>query len=678
VRVTRLALAASLALLAMASASRGADKPVLGTWGVETQHISRTVKPGDDFYRYVNEGWLKTARPPAGLPYANAFVDAYLRTQGRMQTLIDRILASRPEPGTDEDKIASLYRSYVDVGTRNARGLAPIAADLAEIAAIQRHEDAARLMARSFYKSPIGAGVTTDKRDPQRYVIAVGQGGLGLPGREYYLTAGEPFDGHRAAYLAYIADVFRRAGIDGGEAQARAIMDLETKIAASQWTLEQQRDPVKGYRAMTLAEIEAYAPGFPWPLFFAESGIGAPDKLVLQTDTAIRSAAALFGATDVATLRSYLTFHYISEFAPLLSADWEAANFAFYGTRLGGIIQPEALPNRAQGFLSRHFGEILGRAYTRVYFPASHREQMDVMVRHLREAFRKRFETNPWMDEPTRKGAIVKLEAIVSHIGYPDKWRDWSAVRFDAADLVGNRKAIARFEEADAIAKLREPRRDWQWGYAAHEINAGYSPQLNSITFPAGILQSPFFDPAADPAVNYGSIGAVIGHEIGHAFDDQGSQSDEKGALRNWWTGQARAEFNTRADMLVEQYNAFTALPGMQINGRLTLGENIGDLGGVNIALEAYRAYVAEKLGGTAPVIDGFTGEQRFFLSWGQLWRDVTEPAALRRNLLTDVHSPNEFRVRGTVRNTDGWYAAFGVREGDAMYLPPDKRVTIW
>jgi endothelin-converting enzyme/putative endopeptidase len=228
------------------------------------------------------------------------------------------------------------------------------------------------------------------------------------------------------------------------------------------------------------------------------------------------------------------------------------------------------------------------------------------------------------------------------------------------------------------VAKLKEPRRDWQWGYPAHEINAGYSPSLNSITFPAGILQSPFFDPAADPAVNYGAIGAVIGHEIGHAFDDQGSQSDEKGALRNWWTDKARAEFNTRADVLVEQYNAFTALPGMQVNGRQTLGENIGDLGGLNISLEAYRAFVAEKQAGTAPVIDGFTGEQRFFLSWGQLWRDLTAPDTLRRNLLTDVHSPNEFRVRGTLRNTDGWYTAFGVKEGDAMYLPPDKRVKIW
>lgn len=673
-----IAFAIALPLLASTLAAKAADKPVLGTWGVETQHLSRTVKPGDDFYRYVNEGWLKTAAPPPGLPFANAFVDAYLRTQGQLQTLIDRILASSPQPGSDEAKIAALYRSYVDIERRNALGLAPVAAALESIRGVTSRDDVLMLMARPFFKGPIDVGVVIDDKAPQSYVVTLGQGGLGLPSRDYYLAPDEPYAGHRKAYVAYIADVFRRAGIAAGDAEAQAILDYETKLAQAQWTVTERRDAVKTYHAMTMPELEAYAPGFGWSRYFAALGLGSPPKVVLQTDTGLQKAAAIFASTDVSTLRAYLAFHYVNDMAPLLTADWDDRNFAFYGTRLGGIPQQQSLANRAQAFIAGSFGEILGRAYARSFFPASHREQMDLMIRHLRDAYRKRLETNAWMDEPTRQAALVKLAAIVQHIGFPDRWRDWSAVSFDPVDLIGNKLAIHRFELADAIARLGESRRDWQWGYPATEINAGYSPSLNSITFPAGILQSPFFDSAADPAVNYGSIGAVIGHELGHAFDDQGSQSDEKGALRNWWTPGARAEFNKRADVLVEQFNGYTAMPGLNINGRLTLGENIGDLGGLVIGLEAYRTFVNEQQGGKAPVIDGYTGEQRYFLAWGQLWRDFTEPDTLRRNVLTDPHSPNMFRVNGALRNVDGWYEAFGVKPGDAMYVAPEKRVKIW
>jgi putative endopeptidase len=678
VRLPVLACALTACLLAASGLASAAEKPVLGTWGLETQHVSGTVKPGDDFYRYVNEGWLRTAAPPPGLPYANAFVDAYRRTQGQLQALIDGILASRPDPGSDEDKIATLYRSYVDMDRRNALGLTPIAPDLDEVRAMRDHADAAAVLGRPLAKSPISAGVTVDSRDPRRYVVVLAQGTLGLPGRDYYLDAQEPYAGHRSAYVAYMAEVFRKAGIEGGAGKAQAILDLETKLAQVQWTPAETRDPVKTYRAMTLPELEAYAPGFAWRRYWATTGLGVPDRVVLQTDSAIQKSAAIVAATDIETLRAYLTFHYIDDLSPLLSAEWNDLNFAFYGTRLGGIPQQQSLANRAQSHIAASFGEILGRAYARRYFPASHREEMDTMVRHLRTAFRKRLEGNAWMDEATRKAAIVKLDAIVSHIGYPDRWRDWSSVSFTPADLVANQKAIVRFFMADSAARLGEPRRDWQWGYPATEINAGYSPSFNSITFPAGILQPPFFDQAADAAVNYGSIGAVIGHELGHAFDDQGSQSDETGALRNWWTPSARAEFDKRATVLVEQFGGFTALPGLNVNGRLTLGENIGDLGGLTIGLDAYRAYVQELPGGKAPVIDGYSGEQRYFMAWAQLWRDFTTPDTLRRNVLTDPHSPSEFRVNGPLRNMDAWYAAFGIGPGDALYLAPDKRVTIW
>lgn len=677
-RVVLIACVVSASLHVLPGAALAAEKPVLGAWGIETQHISRTVKPGDDFYRYVNEGWLKTAAPPPGLPYANAFVDAYVRTQGQLRALIDSILASRPEPGSDEDKIATLYRSYVDMDRRNALGLTPIAPDLEEVRAIRDHADAAQVMGRPLAKSPVGAAVIVDSRDPRRYTVVLAQGGLGLPGREYYLDPQEPYAGHRTAYLAHITEVFRRAGIEGGAAKARAILDFETRLAEVQWSPSETRDPVKTYHAMTRAELEAYAPGFAWSQYWASTGIGVPERVVLQTDSAIQKTAGILAATDIETLRAYLTFHYIDDLSPLLSAEWNDLNFAFYSTRLGGIPEQQSIGNRAQAYLAANFGEILGRAYARRYFPASHREQMDLMVGHLRAAFHKRLEANAWMDEPTRRAAIVKLDGIVSHIGYPDRWRDWSTVSFTAGDLVANQRAIVRFFVADAVARLGEPRRDWQWGYPATEINAGYSPSFNSITFPAGILQSPFFDPAADAAVNYGSIGAVIGHELGHAFDDQGSQSDETGALRNWWTAAARAEFDKRAAVLVQQFDGFTALPGLNVNGRLTLGENIGDLGGLTIGLDAYRTFVDERLGGKAPVIDGFTGEQRYFLAWGQLWRDFTTQDTLRRNVLTDPHSPSEFRVNGALRNLDAWTTAFGVKEGDALYLPPEKRVRIW
>lgn len=673
-----LACLLAVSLTTITSHSLAADKPVLGAWGVETQNFSTAVRPGNDFYRYVNEGWLRTAAPPPGLPYANAFIDAYVRTQGQLQVLIDGILASPPAPGSDEARIAGLYRSYVDYDRRNALGLTPAVPYLAAIAAIATQEDLARLAAKPFYKAPIDVGVVIDDRDPQRYVVSLRQSGLGLPGRDYYLAPGEPFAGHRAAYLAHITDVFRRAGIEDDPAKARAILELENRLAEAHWTPTEMRDPVKGYRAMSLNELEAYAPGFAWGAFFAESGLGRPGKIVLQADTAVRASAAIVAATDLDTLKAYLSFHLVDDLSPVLSADWEAANFAFYGKRLSGLSQQQSTPNRAKEFLARNYGEILGRAYTKTYFPPAYRDQMNSMIANLRAAFRRRLEENTWMDAPTRQAAIVKLDAITSHIGYPDRWRDWSAVSFDPSDLVGNKRAIAAFEMADAVGKLSEPRRDWQWEYAASEINAGYSPSMNSITFPAGILQSPFFDPAADPAVNYGSIGAVIGHELGHAFDDQGSQSDEKGALRNWWTDGARAEFNKRTALLVEQFNGYSPLPGMFVNGGLTLGENIGDLGGLSVAFEAYRMFVDQEQGGRAPVIDGFTGDQRYFLAWGQLWRDVTTPDQARQNLLTDVHSPGEFRANGPLRNLNAWYTAFGVKEGDALYLPPGKRAVIW
>jgi endothelin-converting enzyme/putative endopeptidase len=674
-----LALGSALIGSGFAETAAPAGKPVLGSWGVETQNISKTVKPGEDFYRYVNEGWLATAQPVPGFPYNNAFTDAYLRTQVQLQALIDGILAASAAANSDEGQIAALYRSYVDVARRNELGLTPIKADLDAILAAASVDELIALTARPILPSSVMlGGVLTDDKNPTRYVVATVPGGLSLPSRDYYLAEGEAYAGARQAFVAYAAGVFTRAGIADADVKAAALLAFETKIAETHWTPTEKRDSIKSYHLMTRAELNAYAPGFPWDQYLAVAGFGEAKEVLLLQDTGTQKLAKLFAETDLETLKTHMAFHFLDAMSGSLSEEWEKASFDFYSGTLAGIKEQLSLANRAQAFLHDAIGEVLGRAYAKAYFPEASRAIMDEMVANLRTVYRKHLTEAPWMDEPTRKQALIKLEAIVSHIGFPERIRDWSGVTFDPQDLIGNRRKISEFENADAKRKLGESRRDWQWPYPAMEINAGYSTQLNSITFPAGILQSPFFDPHADIAVNYGSIGAVIGHEIGHAFDDQGSQSDETGALRNWWTDASRAEFNKRTEALVAQYNAYSPLEGMTVNGQLTLGENIADLGGVTIAYEAYQLYVAQNQGGSAPVIDGFTGDQRFFLAWGQVWRDRTTPDMARQNLLTDVHSPGEFRANGPLRNFDAWYAAFDVKEGDKMYLPPDQRVKIW
>jgi endothelin-converting enzyme/putative endopeptidase len=653
------------------------EKAILGDWGVETQSISTSIKPGDDFYRYVNEGWLKTATPPPGFPFSNAFVDATLKTQGQLRELIAAILATNPAPGSDEAMIGAFHTSYMDVAKRNELGLTPLKPQLDAIDALKTREDVAGMMGQSFMAAFVSAGVGTDVKNPKRYVVKVSQSGLGLPSPEFYLTAGEPYEGLRAAYGAYIEDVFARAGVADGNAKAEAILALETQIAGLHWTAAQKRDPVRAYNLMTRDALEAYAPGFAWGPYLKAAGFGAVQELVLSTDTAVQALSRLFGETDVETMKAYLTYHYIDSLAPMLSEDWENAHFAFHSTRLSGTSQQDTLDNRAVGMLGYLLGEPLGHAYARAYFPDSYRVEMEEMVTNIRAAFQARLEANDWMDDATRDAALTKLAAITSHVGFADQWRDYSSVQLEPTDLFGNLMKLTEFEKVDAVSILNQPRRDWMWPMNAMEINAGYAPPLNSITFPAAILQSPFFDPSADPAVNYGAIGAVIAHELSHAFDDQGSQFDPEGVLRNWWTDASRAEFTARAAVLVDQYNAYSPIEGMQVNGALTLGENIADLGGITIAYDAYQIHVAKDDGGSAPVLDGFTGDQRFFLAWAQLWREVKQPDVARQQLLSDPHSPNEYRA-DTVRNVDAWYAAFGVQEGDRMYLPPDQRVKIW
>ena len=672
------AIAGLLAAHIPAAPAAESGRAVLGNWGVETRYVDPAIKPGDDFYRHVNEGWLKSAKIPEGFASADSFLDASLNTEKQLEQLIGEIVASNPAPGSDEQLIKAFYQSYVDVPRLNGLGLTPIKDDLASILAIDSYDEVAQWMGRPLTSSIVGAGVTLDPGQPRRYVVSMAQSGLGLPSREYYVLPSEPFVGHRAAYRDYIENTFKRAGIDKARGRANSILALETAIAALQWTTTEQRDPVRMYHLMKVAELDAFAPGFNWTAFLAEAGYGDQTEIVVETDTAVQQLAALFAATPLEQWRSYLAFHYIDSFSGVLSAEWQQAHFDFYSRRLRGIEKPRPLQARAIEYVSSYVGEPLGRAYVKRYFPLEYRHKMDELVTNLRAAFRNRLDQNVWMDPATRKEALTKLDAVSSQIGYPDRWLDYSSVKLDAADLAGNVRALTEFGQADALDSLKGPRREWEWPYTPQTVNAGYSSDRNSITFPAAILQPPFFDPNADPAVNYGGAGAVIGHELGHAFDDQGSRSDAEGVLRNWWSDTARAEFEKRAAVLVEQYNAFAPVDGMHVNGALTLGENIGDLGGLTVAFDAYRLFVEKEQGGNAPVIDGFTGDQRFFLAWAQVWRSLDTPDALRQQLLSDPHSPGEFRTNGVVRNVEGWYAAFGIGEGDVLYLPPEKRAKIW
>lgn len=672
---------AAALLLAMAPAHAATDaapKAAIGNWGVDTTGLSKTVKPGDDFYRYVNAGWLATAKIPQGLAAVDAATEVYLSTEQRVGGIIQKTRDANAAPGTPEQQIADFYRSHADMAKRNALGLTPIAGDLAAINAARDHADLARLMALPWVDGMIGGGVLTDSNNPRRQIAGVGAGGMTMPSRDYYLAQTEPYIGYRKALQDYIAASFRRGGIADADARAAKVLAFETEIAKRQWSTSELRDVVRMNHVMTPAELKAYAPGFPWDVFLTAMQLDKAPQIKVLTDTSVRDTAKLFAETPVADLQSYLLFRVLDSWADSLSEPWVQAHFDFHNKTLSGVPVRRARDLENIAAVNASFGEELGRIYVREFFGAPDRAQVDEMVGYLRATYRDRISKNPWMDAPTRAEAIAKLDKIVSHIGYPDRWHDRAKVRISPDDLIGNERRMMEWARADSLQRLADGTRDWEFPYSPQEINAGYSQSLNSITFPAGILQAPFFDANADPAVNFGSIAAVIGHEIGHAFDDQGSRSDGDGKIRNWWTPAARAEFEKRTAGLVAQFDQFEPVPGVHINGKQNLGENIGDLGGLSVAYAAYRQYVTDKQGGKAPVIDGFTGDQRFFMSWAQLWRNITAEAEERRRTLSDNHSAGEFRVNGIVRNVDAWYDAFNVKPGDKLYLPPDQRVKIW
>ncbi|WP_181883698.1 M13 family metallopeptidase [Sphingorhabdus pulchriflava] len=654
------------------------QKVQIGEWGVDTEGMSKTVRPGDDFYRYVNERWLNTAKIPTGMSSNDSFVEVFLSTERRVADIITEAREGNDAPGSPEQLIADFHRSYSDMAKRNAVGLVPIASTLGTISGLKTREDLARAMALRTVGGLFGNGVTSDSNDPARQIAVVGADGMTMPSRDYYLNEGEPYARYREALKAYMADTFLRAGFPDAEARALRIFALETEVAKRQWSPLEMRDVVRMNNVMTPEELKAYAPGFPWDVYLAEAGYSNEKRLKVITDTATRDVAKLFAETPIDDIRSYMIFRLLDFWSPYLSERWVQAHFDFHKTTLQGTAQRRTADLEAVAAVNEVLSEEIGRIYVAEYFGSADRAKVAEMVDYLRSTYRERIEKLEWMDEPTRNEALSKLEKISSFIGFPDKWHDRSSVRIAPDDLVGNVNRLIEWEHADSLKRLAEGTRKWEFAYPPQEINAGYSSARNSITFPAGILQPPFFDPKADPAVNFGSIAAVIGHEIGHGFDDQGSRSDGDGKLRDWWTAASRAEFEKRTAGLVDQFNQYEPLPGLKINGKQNLGENIGDLGGLSVAYAAYRKFVAEKQGGKAPKIGQFTGDQRFFLAWAQVWRELVVDAEQRRRILSDPHSPGEFRANGIVRNIDAWYDAFGVKPSDKLYLPPEQRVRIW
>lgn len=653
-----------------------AGDPRLGEFGVETQHISDTVDPGDDFFTYVNEGWLESAEFPAGFSSFNGFTELYLETETRVEEIIHRSAEGDPAPGTPEYQIGTLYNDYLDTDRIEELGLTPLQADIDAILASETHEDIARWFGRPSQMSMFTMGVTIDPGDPTRYVISTGQAGLGLPNRDYYLREDEPFPGHRAAYVDYMAGLFDRAGIDNGRQRAEDILALETAIAEIHWDRAQVRDRIANYNLMTVDELVEFAPGFDWRAFLEEEEVADQEEIIVNTDTAVQQLAQLFSETPVETLRSYLAFHFVDNHTAMLPEAYDTASFEFYGRRLNGTEEQRPRELRAVQFVNGQLGELIGQVYVEEHFPPEYREQMTELVEYLRRAFADRLETLEWMDDETRAEAFAKLEAFIPKIGYPTQWRDYTSIEMEPGQLIANTNAVRDWGREDSRSRLGQPIRQWEWFMSPQTVNAYYSSQRNEIVFPAAILQAPFFDPHADMAVNFGAIGGVIGHEMGHGFDDQGSRSDGTGLQRNWWTEFARNEFETRTAVLEEQYNSFCPIEGDCVRGAQTMGENIGDLGGLSIALHAYRMYLEDQGGGEE--INGFTPEQRFFMGWAQVWRGIQTEDNMRNRLITGVHSPNQYRVNGVVRNMDAWYDAFGVTEEDALYLAPDERVSIW
>ncbi len=646
--------------------------------GIDVGYIDTSVKPGDDFFAYVNGGWLAKTEIPADRSRYGTFAVLRDEAQANVKAIIEESASGDFAKGSDEQKVGDLYKSFLDWDTRNARGVEPLQAELDRIDSIADYDDLAVYFAETSKRglgAPFDIGQYADFKDPNTYMIYAWQGGIGLPDREYYLLEDEKSVALRAQYVAHIEKMFDLAGFENGAEASKTIMALETRLAKEHMRKEETRNMVALYNKFPLDELDEIMPRFNWDGLLEEAGLTELDGLVVTMPDYMAALDEIIVTTDLDTWKTYFKWSALNQTATRLTQAIDEQHFDFYGKTLQGTPEQRPMWRRGVSIVNGTVGEVVGKVYVKRHFPPEAKERMMTLVGNLINAYEKSIKELDWMTDETKVEALDKLSKFTPKIGYPDEWRDYSALEIEADDLYGNLERAAIAEYQRSIDRQGGPVDRTEWGMTPQTVNAYYSPPLNEIVFPAAILQPPFFNFDADDAVNYGAIGAVIGHEIGHGFDDSGSTFDGDGVLRNWWTIEDRAEFKKRTSRLVDQYSAFKPFDDLSVNGEFTLGENIGDLGGISIGLLAYQMSLN---GAEAPVIDGFTGIQRVFLGYSQIWRGKYRDEALRVQIATDPHAPLRYRANGAVRNVPEFYEAFDVAEGDALYLPPEERVKIW
>ncbi|QEF98037.1 Neutral endopeptidase [Stieleria maiorica] len=670
--------AVTLAALASCVPAFGDEKSTDKVSGIDLSIFSDSVAAGDNFYRYANDQWLTETEIPSDKSNYGIFTVLDDNTRAQVRTLIEKAAESQAEFGTPKQKVGDLYGSVLDVDARNAAGLDPIRPLLAEISAVDSHTSLATAIGslrRAGIGGPFVPYVSIDAKNSDAYTVYLTQSGLSLPDRDYYLLDEDRYVELREKLHTYIADILGFVDHPAPEAAAKSIVEIESRIAKIHWTKTENRDPIATYNQRSHAELDAMLGTLKWFDYANAAGIDAVENIVVRQPSYFESLAALFDEFTVDQWKDYFTYHTIDGSASGLSESLEKRHFDFHDTAISGIDVQQPLWKRGVDVTGAVLGELVGQLYVAEHFKPVAKKRMNELVDNLIRAFEGRIKTRDWMGEGTKKQALEKLSKFTTKIGYPDEWKDYEKLTIGEGVLGDHLLASARFEYERDLNKLGGPIDRNEWHMTPQTINAYYNPTMNEIVFPAAILQPPFFNLAADDAVNYGGIGAVIGHELSHGFDDKGSKFDGDGNLRMWWTEEDRSEFEKRAGGLVDQYNGFEAMEGKYVNGELTLGENIGDLGGLSVAYAAYQLSLGDS---PAPVIDGLTGDQRFFLGWAQIWRRLYRDPELVRRLNVDPHSPSEFRVNGIVRNMDAWYEAFGIKEGDTLYLAPKDRVRIW
>ena len=662
------------------AASLEAESPELGSFGIDLSHQDPNTQAGDDFFRYANGKWLDTFELPASRSNYGSFTVLGDRSNQRVRDIIDDLTNIEPADDSIEQKISDYYLSYMNTEALNDLGISPLLPGLSTLDAIDTIEELIQGFGRALIDNtatPFGFYVGADRSDPDKHQLVLSVGGIGLPDRDYYLVNTEQYENVRLEYVSHIARVLDLAGIENTQAKAEAVLNLETQIAQHTWPRDQRRNRDLTYNPMSYEDFKNQFQGLDWDSYLAAAGITDLEDLNVSYPSAMSPIIELVNTVAVDDWKNFMTYRFIVDSAAVLSEEIDREQFNFYSTVLNGVPEQRERWERGVARVGalNSLGEAVGQVYVERHFPESAKQQMEELVENLRAAVAQSIDEIDWMGAETKQEALKKLESFRPKIAYPDVWKDLSSIEISRDNLFENAQNIREFNYKDEIGRLGQPTNREEWGMTQQTVNAYYNSSFNEIVFPAGILQPPFFDPLADAAVNYGGIGAVIGHEMGHGFDDQGSKSDFAGVQRNWWTEEDRANFELQTTALAAQYDQFEPVPGFFIDGNFTLGENIGDVGGLSLA---FRAYKMSLNGEEAPVIDGLTGDQRFFLAWAQVWQRKYRRDALIQRLTSDPHSPSEFRVNGVVRNFDEWYEAFNVQPDEKLYLSPEERIRIW